>query len=198
MRAALGIPGDAPLLGYVGRLDAMKDIPTLCAGVAEAARHVPGLRAVFCGAGLEEGNAEMRSLLAAHGLTETVRLLGARDDVPALMAGFDCLALSSCSEGFPNVLGEAMASGVPCVTTDVGDAALVVGETGRVVPRGDTEALGRAVAEVLGLPPEDRITSYNVCYTKLLRMPRGICPLRFAMCLAIAGAACGACGSDGA
>lgn len=156
LRAVLGIPGDTPLLGYVGRLDAMKDIPTLCAGVADAARHVPGLSAVFCGAGLEESNPEIRSLLAAHGLLETVRLLGPRDNVTMLMAGVDCLALSSRSEGFPNVLGEAMACGVPCVTTDVGDAALIVGDTGRVVPRGDPEALGRAVAEILGMPPEER------------------------------------------
>lgn len=156
LRASWGIADETPLVGYAGRLDPMKDIPTLCAALAEAARHVPALRAVICGAGLDNGDEGLRSLLADHGLADRALLLGPRDDMPRIMASLDCLALSSRSEGFPNVLGEAMACGVPCTTTDAGDAALVVGETGRVAPRGDAAALGQAVADILLLPAVER------------------------------------------
>ncbi len=156
MRASWGMRDDEPVAGYVGRLDAMKDIPLLCAALAAAAARTSGLRGVFCGQGLGPNHAKIRGVLAAHGLEERVLLLGPREDVPEVMTAFDCLVLSSRSEGFPNVLGEAMACGLPCVTTDAGDAALIVGDTGRVVQRRDANSLGTAVAEIFGLPPEER------------------------------------------
>ncbi len=77
--------------------------------------------------------------------------------MPRLMASLDVLASSSSyGEAFPNVLGEAMACGVPCVVTDVGDSAEIVGETGRVVQSGDMAGLARHIQDLLSLPIEER------------------------------------------
>jgi glycosyltransferase involved in cell wall biosynthesis len=88
--------------------------------------------------------------------SESVIALGQRTDIPELMQIMDVFVLSSLGEAFPNVVAEAMASGVPCVVTDVGDAADIVGDTGWVVPSGDVEALGKAMMTALAESIEDR------------------------------------------
>jgi glycosyltransferase involved in cell wall biosynthesis len=79
-----------------------------------------------------------------------------RNDMPELMAAMDVLTSSSYGEAFPNVLGEAMACGVPCVVTDVGDSAYIVGDTGRVVASGDMAGLAAALEALLALPPAEK------------------------------------------
>src|SRR3546814_2760451 len=92
------------------------------------------MRCVLIGHGMEASNTELSALLNRHGVAGQVILLGRRDDVPYLMNGLDIHVLSSRAEGFPNVVAEAMASGVACVVTDVGDAAMMVDDASVVAP----------------------------------------------------------------
>ncbi|HYR07436.1 MAG TPA: glycosyltransferase [Longimicrobium sp.] len=161
VRAELGIPADAPVVGLVARWDPLKDHETfvaaagrLAAGRLAAGR--PDARFVLAGRGVDAGNAALARMLEAAGIADRCHLLGDRRDVARVLAALDVSALSSRMEAFPLVVGEAMACGVPCVVTDVGDAALLVGDTGRVVPPGDPEAMAAAWRELLELPPEAR------------------------------------------
>ena len=102
--------------------------------------------AMLVGRGMTGENAELAALIERLGLAERIVLAGPSDDVPAVMNGLDVHVLSSCAEGFPNVVAEAMACSAYCVVTDVGDAAFIVGETGIVVPPEQPEALARAAS----------------------------------------------------
>jgi glycosyltransferase involved in cell wall biosynthesis len=148
-RASLGIPPGALLVGNVARWDPQKDHDNLLAALRSVALNQPALRVVLIGAGMEWGNARLAELVRMSGLQERVALLGQRDDVPALMNALDLHVLSSLGEAFPNVVPEAMSCGTPCVVTDVGDAARIVGDTGWVVPARDPAALAAAIERAL-------------------------------------------------
>ena len=87
----------------------------------------------------------------------TVTLAGERTDIADWLPGLDLLALSSAwGEAFPNILGEAMACGLPCIATDVGDSAWVVGESGLIVPPRDAEAMSAALERLAALDTDAR------------------------------------------
>ena len=152
VRAELGVADETPLIGLVARFDPMKDHAGFLAAAALLATRQPAVRFVLVGRGLEPGNPALASALSGI-LAGRVYLLGPRDDIPRIMAALDLCCLSSITESFPNVLGEAMACGIPCVTTDVGDAAWIVGETGRVVPPRNPEAMAAALDALLTAGP---------------------------------------------
>lgn len=156
VRQELGMASDAPLVGLIGRFDPQKNH----AGFFEAARllhrRLADVHFVLAGKGIVPENRELMRLMQAAGVLDVTHLLGVRRDIPRLMAALDVLALSSIGEAFPNVLGEAMACGVPCAVTDVGDSAYIVGDTGRVVASGDMAALAAAIADLLILAPTER------------------------------------------
>ncbi len=157
LRAELGLPPDVPLVGVVARFDAQKNHLGFVQAAAQLLAQLPQVHFVLAGTGVDAGNAALQAAIAAHpGLQAHMHLLGRRDDVPRLMAAFDVLASPSHGEAFPNVLGEAMACGLPCVVTDAGDSAEIVGNTGRVVAIGDMAALAQQLQEVLGLPSAQR------------------------------------------
>jgi glycosyltransferase involved in cell wall biosynthesis len=156
VRRALGVGPDTPLVGLVARYDPFKDHATFVRAAAVLAPQAPAARFVLCGAGVDPANTELAALIHSADLADRFHLLGPRHDLPRLYPALDVLASSSVSEAFPLVLGEAMACGVPCAATDVGDTALIVGPTGRVVPPKDPTALARALADLLSLPPAVR------------------------------------------
>ncbi|HUQ79564.1 MAG TPA: glycosyltransferase [Gemmatimonadaceae bacterium] len=156
VRGELGIGGDAPVVSLVGRDDPVKDHAGFLRAAALVARDVPNVTFVMAGRGVDAENDRLTTLVADLALRDRVRLLGDRRDVAAIMAATDVMVSSSWTEAFPNIVGEAMACGVPCVVTDVGDSSWIVGATGRVVPPRNPEALGAAVRGVLALQPAER------------------------------------------
>jgi glycosyltransferase involved in cell wall biosynthesis len=157
LRAELGIDPARAVIGMVARDHPMKDPGSLVRAVALLQARGHAVHLVIVGSGLDQTHRELVKVVRECGLGAQVSLLGERTDVPAVVAGFDVAALSSAwGEGFPNVLGEAMASGVPCVATDVGDCSWVLGPHGVIVPPRDSEALANALGRLLDLGPEAR------------------------------------------
>lgn len=156
VRAELDISPDFPLVGMIGRFHPTKNHFGFLAAAKEVRRRVPSVHFLLAGTDVDDSNTELVSAVKGAGLDECVRLLGRRSDVPRLMAALDVLALPSLGEAFPNVVGEAMASGVPCVVTDVGDAAEIVGSTGRVVGAEDMVSFAAQLVEIIQLSAADR------------------------------------------
>ena len=157
IRAELGLPADTSLIGIIGRYHPHKDHGTFL----QAARLVAGTRSgthfLLCGPGLEASNRDLQQRIAdCHLDPAYLHLLGSRDDMPRVQASLDVAVSSSLTEGFPNAIGEAMACGVPCVVTDTGGSPEVVGDTGRIVPRQDPQALAAACSELLRLSESER------------------------------------------
>lgn len=149
LRQGLGFAGGRPLIGMVARFDSQKDHAGLIEAFSRVLKSGYDSDLALIGNGMNRDNPTLKHWIAAHALSERVHLLGQRDDIPMLMNALDLHVLSSFGEAFPNVLAEAMACGTPCVTTDVGDAAMIVGDTGWVVPPGDPEAFAGAISHAL-------------------------------------------------
>jgi len=147
LRAELGLPATAPLVGIVARLDPIKDHKTLFLAFAKVRERFPDAALLCVGEGAEEKNLKR---LATPG----IHLLGERRDVPRILRGLDLFVLSSRNEGIPYTILEAMAAGLPMVATRVGGNPELVeeGVTGRLVPAGDPTALADALAAYLASP----------------------------------------------
>jgi glycosyltransferase involved in cell wall biosynthesis len=156
VRTELGLAADTPLVAVIGRFDVLKNHRGFCEAMAHLLTLRPGVHALLAGTGIDANNHELMAWMQAHGVAQACHLLGPRQDVPRLMAALDVLLLPSLGEAFPNVVGEAMACGVPCAVTDVGDAAVMVGDCGRVVPSGDMRGLAAAAANLLALGNDER------------------------------------------
>jgi glycosyltransferase involved in cell wall biosynthesis len=146
LRAELKLPGDWPVVGLIARYDPQKDHQNLLEAVARVRQLGLPIVLLLVGSKVDPDNAQLVDLVATNGLQDCAHLLGQRDDVRSLMSLFDLHVLSSAyGEAFPNVIAEAMSCGTPCISTDVGDARTIIGETGWVVPSEDHEALADAI-----------------------------------------------------
>lgn len=190
IRSELGLPEKSLLIGLIGRYHPMKDHATFLQAAAALRQHLPSQSVQFLlvGQRVDWENETLVAIARNLNLTNHLHLLGERSDIPNITAALDIATSSSYAEAFPNTIGEAMCCGVPCTVTAVGDSAKIVGETGKVVPPRDPQALatgweqlidlGRKGRESLGQLARDRIqqhfslnaiaTQYADLYRKVL------------------------------
>jgi glycosyltransferase involved in cell wall biosynthesis len=150
VRERLGLTPQDFVVGTVARWDPLKDIPNLLAALRIARGQEVPLRCFLIGAGLAPQNEVLMDEIRRHDCAGLVVPLGARSDLPALARAFDLHVLTSRTEAFPNVVAETMLSGVPNVVTDVGDAAIMVGDSGWVVPPENPSRLADAIVGAWG------------------------------------------------
>lgn len=150
VRREFSLDPAALLVIHVARYHPMKDHRNLLAAAKQVVEGVSGIKFLLVGHGVSKENEDLNCLCQDTALQNAVILAEERFDLPQLMSAADIVVLSSAwGEGFPNVVGEAMACGTPCVVTDVGDSAWVVGECGRIVPPRDANALSKAIVALL-------------------------------------------------
>lgn len=156
IREELGIPQQATVIGLIARYHPIKDHRNFVKAAGLLHREFPQLRFLLCGEGVTSENPELMGWIEAAGLQDACYLLGRREDVPQVLNALDIAVSSSAGEAFPNAVAEAMACGIPCVVTDVGDSRTIVGDTGRVVPAGSPDALAQGCRELLQMGSEVR------------------------------------------
>jgi glycosyltransferase involved in cell wall biosynthesis len=154
IRDELGISLDARVVGMVGRWDPVKGHDLFLKAASLCCKDQPDCHFVLVGSGCDNKNAELLEHASAE-LRPNLHLVGERNDIPAITAALDIAVCASVGEGFPNILGEAMACEVPCVATDVGDCANIIANTGRIVPSGDATTMANAWSELLALSADE-------------------------------------------
>jgi glycosyltransferase involved in cell wall biosynthesis len=156
LRSSLGLSKKTPLIGLVARFHPMKDHTTFLKAASRLIKHRPDVHFVLAGKEVNCQNPSLMQQVSNYGLSSNVHLLGEVHNIANITTALDIATCSSYSEGFPNAIAEAMACGVPCVATDVGDLSHIVNGTGRVVPPRDHFAMSEAWTEILGMSEDDR------------------------------------------
>jgi len=156
LREELRIPEKTLLIGLIGRFHPQKGHRTFIEAAARLHTCHPDVHFVLCGNDVTWKNLDLVRWIDSAGIREQCHLLGCRDDMPRIQASLDIGTSASHSEAFPMVIGEEMACGVPCVVTDVGDSAHIVGDTGIAIPPKDPDALAQAWEKMISLGSDYR------------------------------------------
>jgi len=156
VREELGITDDTVLVGLVARYHPMKDHVAFIKAAARVAQSHPQTMFVLAGAGVSSKQPELAEAIQQNKLGDRVILLGERPDIPRLNNAFDIACSASWNEAFSNSIGEAMACGVPCAVTDVGDSAYIVADSGFVAPPRAPEALANAIGRLVEIGQSGR------------------------------------------
>ncbi len=157
IRDELGFGSDTVLVGQVARFHPMKDHAGFLRAAGLVARRYPKARFVLIGTNVTIKQPALRQVIAEQQLQDRVALLGERSDTTRLTAGLDiACSPSAWGEAFSLAIGEAMACGIPCVVTDVGDSAHIVADTGLSVPPSDPRALAQAIGRLIEAGSEHR------------------------------------------
>jgi glycosyltransferase involved in cell wall biosynthesis len=155
-RNKLGLGENDIAIGMVARFDRYKDHATFIESAKILAKQQPSAIFILAGKGMTTENEVIAAHLRAANLVSRTRLLGEYEDTAQLLPCLDIATLCSYTEGFPNAVGEAMSCELPCVATDVGDSARLLGNTGRVVPPRDPQAVAQCWSELIALGAEGR------------------------------------------
>ncbi len=156
LRTELRLNPEARLVGLIARFHPSKDHITFIEAARELAVDEPTAHFVLAGTGITISNDHLMCLINSTGFPERFHLLGHRTDIGHITAGLDVSCSSSISEGSSNIITEAMACGIPCVVTDVGDSSGVLDKFGRTVPPRDPHTFAQACKELLNLSFEQR------------------------------------------
>lgn len=156
IRDELDLPSDTFLIGLICRYHPMKDHKNFLQAAAILQKKYPKVHFILAGRDVDENNVELLSMIKELELSN-IHLLGERRDIPTITAALDITSSSSAyGEAFPMITGEAMSCCVPCVVTDVGDSAWIVGDTGKVVPPQNSQALANAWNDLIAMSEKDR------------------------------------------
>lgn len=156
LRLSAGLSDSDVVIGTLGRLSQEKGQDVFVRSAGLIAQEYPNVRFLMVGRGLEPVNETLMRWINATGFADRFVLMGERRDIAVVLSAMDIFCLPSRSEGFPNVLGEAMAMGLPCVTTDVGDAGVLLGDTGILVQKDDYEALAVGLKQMLDMSQDEK------------------------------------------
>lgn len=155
-RRKWGISDSDVIVGMAARLDPIKGYEVFLRAAALVTEKCPAVTFVCAGGGNVDYQSKLRETAVALGLDERVIWIGPSDDMQGVYSGFDIFCLTSQGEGFSNSIAEAMACGLPCVVSDVGDSKEIVGEIGMVVPANSADAVATAILRIIDLSPEQR------------------------------------------
>ncbi|MCI5209635.1 MAG: glycosyltransferase [Candidatus Electrothrix sp. ATG2] len=156
IRTELDIAPNAQVIGHVARFHPMKNHQIFIQAATDLAIRYPDVHFLLVGRDIIPDNAIITPMIPMK-VSNRFHLLGERSDVPNLMSAMDIFCLSSSwGEAFPLVLGEAMVTGIPCVATDIGDSAIIIGDTGVIVPPGNKHALTTGLESILTMSPKER------------------------------------------
>lgn len=170
LRKELDLFEETILIGHIARFHQKKDHNNFLLAAAQVIQDYPDVKFVAAGRHINRENLVLMEKIRHLGLEKSVFCIGERQDIPKLMPALDVFVSSSRSgEGFPNTIGEAMASGVPCVVTDVGESSNIVGNLGKVVLPNNSEMLAAAIIDVLSLEPQERHIWGEKCRERIAR-----------------------------
>ena len=167
IRHSLNVSPDTLIIGSVGRFNEYKDHRSFVSALAKLASTGSKTCFLLVGRDVDSDNITLMRWIEETGHADRFRLLGERSDMPAIFSSMDIFCLHSKSEGFPNVLGEAMCMGLPSVVTDVGDAGMLLGDAGLVVSPQDTEALAQGLLTLIQSSPEARVSLGNIARERI-------------------------------
>ena len=171
LRHSLGLKKDTLLIGLVARYHIMKDHITFLHSAGKLNKTYPEIHFVLVGQDVDKNNHFLIKLIEDLKITKNVHLLGKRMDVDEITAGLDiACSSSSWGESFSNAIGEAMACGIPCIVTDVGDSARIVGETGIVVKPGDRKAFTGAMITLIKMSFEERLRLGKLARNRIIKL----------------------------
>lgn len=169
VRAELGILPDKMIIGLVARYHPLKDHAGFLNAAAVLRSDEPDCHFVMVGNGVCAKNTELSRIIRHLKLEDSVSLLGQRSDVPRITNSFDIAVSASRSEGFSNSIGEAMACGIPCVATDTGDSAYIIGNAGLIVPPANPKLLSGALKELVRMDGDCRRSIGEAARARIVR-----------------------------